>query len=369
MVGRGARQLSALNGNMARAHPRGPAGIDQPPDPCRLFQTPGTRLAGFRAGVPLLTLSGQQGPPTFLPAQATDNRGVQLRWVGRGSGASEVKPRGRRTTVALETVGNWYWIVDEIEQAGCIPFLAHAAKAKVMMGNIHKTDKLDAQGLATLLYLGKLPSVWIPPAVVRDERELPRTRMAFAKHRTMVKNRIRSTLAKYALSLDTDSDIFAPKWRPELEAALQRLPPETEYCLRQQLQLLDALNHHIRELEVRILQRIQASPSLQLVQSVPGPAKVLAIVIDRELGSCREEVPCLAQPRAGACPTWVHRDPRVDCAAPGERTHAPWRANRCFRRDRSWCESWRQNDENEEASQSEEAPDSFNQCLTGAALS
>jgi hypothetical protein len=46
----------------------------------------------------------------------------------------------------------------------------------MMMGNVHKTDKLDAQGLATLLYLGKLPSVWIPPAEVRDERELPRTR-------------------------------------------------------------------------------------------------------------------------------------------------------------------------------------------------
>jgi len=41
------------------------------------------------------------------------------------------------TPVALETVGNWYWIVDEIEAAGCIPLLAHAAKAKVMMGNIH----------------------------------------------------------------------------------------------------------------------------------------------------------------------------------------------------------------------------------------
>src|SRR3990172_6164949 len=66
-------------------------------------------------------------------------------------------PQG--TPVALESVGNWYWIVDEIEVAGCLPLLAHAAKAKVMMGNIHKTDKLDAQGLATLLYLGKLPSV------------------------------------------------------------------------------------------------------------------------------------------------------------------------------------------------------------------
>jgi hypothetical protein len=40
-------------------------------------------------------------------------------------------------------------------------------------GTFGKTDKLDAHGLAILLYLGKLPSVWIPPAVLRDQRELP----------------------------------------------------------------------------------------------------------------------------------------------------------------------------------------------------
>jgi hypothetical protein len=37
------------------------------------------------------------------------------------------------TPVALETVGNWYWIVDEIEAAGCVPLLAHALLAKKMI--------------------------------------------------------------------------------------------------------------------------------------------------------------------------------------------------------------------------------------------
>ncbi len=37
------------------------------------------------------------------------------------------------TPVALETVGNWYWIADEIEAAGCIPLLTQAAKAKLMI--------------------------------------------------------------------------------------------------------------------------------------------------------------------------------------------------------------------------------------------
>jgi transposase len=61
------------------------------------------------------------------------------------------------TPVALESIGNWYWIVEEIEQAGCQALLAHPAKAKAMMGNVNKTDKLDARGLATLLRNGTLP--------------------------------------------------------------------------------------------------------------------------------------------------------------------------------------------------------------------
>lgn len=103
-------------------------------------------------------------------------------------------PRG--TPVAFETVGNWYWIAEAIEAAGCEPLLTHAAKAKVMMGNVNKTDKLDADGLATLQHLGQLPTVWIPKAPLRDERELLRTRMALGKIRTGLKNRLHATLAK-----------------------------------------------------------------------------------------------------------------------------------------------------------------------------
>jgi transposase len=178
------------------------------------------------------------------------------------------------TPVALETVGNWYWIVDEIEEARCVPLLAHAAKAKSMMGHVHKTDKLDAGGLATLLHMGTLPAVWIPPGDLRDERELPRTRMAFSKVRTMLKNRIHSTLAKYALSLDTQSDIFTPKWRPQLSALLQQLPPETRRCVEQELELLELLQAHIQRLEARILQRVEITRTIQWVMSIPGPAEI-----------------------------------------------------------------------------------------------
>ncbi len=39
------------------------------------------------------------------------------------------------STVAVETIGNWYWIVDEIEEAGMEPKLVHARRAKLLMGS------------------------------------------------------------------------------------------------------------------------------------------------------------------------------------------------------------------------------------------
>jgi transposase len=192
-------------------------------------------------------------------------------------------PKG--TPVALESIGNWYWIVDEIEAADCIPLMAHAVKAKVMMGNVNKTDKLDAEGLAILLRSGTLPTVWIPPGKTRDKRELPRTRMALSKLRTVIKNRIHSTLAKYNLSLSASSDIFAPKWRSDLEKLMETLPSETHKCITQELELLDQLQDHILCLEKRIRDRIKNNNNMQSLKTLPGVGDILAIVIECEMGS------------------------------------------------------------------------------------
>lgn len=192
-------------------------------------------------------------------------------------------PQG--TPVALESVGNWYWIADEIEACGCRPLLTNPAKAKLLMGHVNKTDKLDANGLATLLRLGSLPSVWLPPAELRDQRELPRTRMALCAWRTSIKNRIQSLLAKYAVAPDEGLKVFSQQGRSWLQEAVKRLPPETGRCLNQQLELLDVLNVHIATMEERIRTQIALTPTMQLLKSLPGVGDILAIVIEREVGT------------------------------------------------------------------------------------
>ena len=188
------------------------------------------------------------------------------------------------TPVAFETVGNWYWIAEAIEAAGGEPLLTHAAKAKVMMGNVNKTDKLDAEGLATLLHLGKLPTVWIPDAELRDEREVLRTRMSFSKMRTGLKNRIHATLAKYALVIE-ESDIFVGRGLQQLKRLLLRLPGQTRSCVEQELELLDQVQKQIDLLEKRIHETVQQTPEMQLLKSLPGFGKILSALVALEMGA------------------------------------------------------------------------------------
>jgi len=186
--------------------------------------------------------------------------------------------------IAVETTGNWYWIIDEMEKAGHKPSLTNSGKAKLMMGQINKTDKLDARGLAILTRNGTLPAVWIPPGDIRDQRELPRMRMAMVNTRTKFKNRVHATFAKYGIVFDEVSDIFGKKGRRLVEEAMKELPPETQYSVREQLQLIDEVEQSIAQVEKRIKEVIKEDHAMQLLLTMPGVGPILAIVIALEMG-------------------------------------------------------------------------------------
>src|SRR5215468_440208 len=186
--------------------------------------------------------------------------------------------------VAVETIGNWYWIVDEIEAAGCLPKLVHARKAKLMMGEINKTDRLDARGLNRLQQSGTLPTVWIPPGELRDQRDLPRTRMVLVRQRTQLKNRIHAALAKYALHDLEVSDLFGVRGRTLVRQCFDRLPPHTGYASRQLLEQGEALDGQVRGFEQRIQAVFKPTPAIQQLLTLPGVGLTLAVVIALEVG-------------------------------------------------------------------------------------
>jgi transposase len=131
---------------------------------------------------------------------------------------------------------------------------------------------------------GTLPTVWIPPGALRDQRDLPRTRMVLVRQRTQLKNRIHAAVAKYALHDLEVSDLFGAQGRAHLRQRLALLPPHTAYTTQHLLEQVEELDRRVHEFEHRMQTVFKVTPEIQLLLSVPGVGPILAVVIALEVG-------------------------------------------------------------------------------------
>jgi transposase len=186
--------------------------------------------------------------------------------------------------VALETSGHYYWLVDAMEAAGLRPHLAHATEVKKRTGRKgKKTDQQDAQGLAMLLRNGTLPEVWIPPAELRDQREMLRFRMFLSQQRTRIKNRIHGALARYNVRLAGEP--YSGAWREQLIQRLPDLPPHTRQSVRWHLEMLDAVEAQRKKTEDHLHQVLASVPETDLLKTLPAVGPILSMVLTLEIGN------------------------------------------------------------------------------------
>ena len=188
--------------------------------------------------------------------------------------------------IALETSGSYYWLVDEMERAGHVPQLAHALTAKRRMEGRHKTDERDARGLAMLLRNGTLPRVWIPPAELRDQREMLRLRMSLVRMKTQLKNRIHGVLLRYNLTVKA-TDLYGDWGRAELISRLGELPTYSRQSVLEQLELIDSVESQIRDCEQQLEELLYPSAERDLLKTLPCVGKILSAVIALEIGDVR----------------------------------------------------------------------------------
>jgi len=226
---------------------------------------------------------------SWMEREEVRSRKVRCARIEHAPGAIREGLQGREkgTPVAVEATGNWYWIVDEIEQAGLEPKLVHPRKAKLMMGLINKTDKLDTHGMNQLQRNGTLPTVWIPPRELRDQREITRARMVLTRHRSRLKNRIQATLSKYGWTGGEASDPFGKRARRELSKALSGLPPQTAQITEMLLQQLDFVQGQIEEMESKTRQLVKDTAPMDRTRSLPGIGWILSAVIALEVGDMK----------------------------------------------------------------------------------
>jgi transposase len=135
--------------------------------------------------------------------------------------------------------------------------------------------RLDARGLNLLQRNGTLPTVWIPPGELRDQRELVRARMMLVRQRFQLKNRIHATLAKYALSDVGVTDLFGVRGRALLRERLALLPEHTAHTTARLLEQVERLTREVDGLEQRMTTVLKPTPAIQWLLTCPGWASSL----------------------------------------------------------------------------------------------
>jgi transposase len=227
------------------------------------------------------------------------------------------------THAALESTGV-YWRPVYAALEGVVELiLVNARHVKMVPGR--KTDVRDCEWLAQLLECGLLRSSFVPPAAVRDLRDLTRLRKTLIRERSQHVNRIAKTLELAQLKLGcVVTDIMGKTGRAILhalsagiddpvrlaecaqgnlrkkraalrEALIGGLTPHYAFLLQQHLSLVDALELHISTLDTRIEAAMALfSDERALVETMPGVATRAAQALIAETGVDMSQFPTAA---------------------------------------------------------------------------
>jgi len=187
----------------------------------------------------------------------------------------------RPATVTLEATRNWYWLYELLEAAGLTVKLAHPPEVRLIARARIKTDAIDALVLAELERAGFLPTAWIPPREVRDQRELLRYRLSLVWTRTGLKNRVHTLVDKLGIC-HSFTDLFGKAGRAFLESL--ELRDVYRRDLDGYLAGIDFLDEAVAVATKRIRAVLQADPRAELLLSVPGIGELTAHLLLCEIG-------------------------------------------------------------------------------------
>ncbi len=186
-----------------------------------------------------------------------------------------------RPSVVVESTLNWYWLVDGLQEAGFEVKLAHTLGLYMITGAKVKTDRRDAFTLARLLRLGAIPEAYIYPKDKRPIRDLLRRRNRLVFLRATVYGHLRRTLLQHGLFGYSQGEIKALS---ETQIVHYFEHPVVQCSGQLQLERISLYSRQIKDLEEMILATVAEEPLFELLQTIPGVGKILALTIYYEVG-------------------------------------------------------------------------------------
>jgi transposase len=189
--------------------------------------------------------------------------------------------------LAVEATAAYEWLFLLIEDLANRLVLSHPKKLRVIAESTRKTDKIDAEVLATFLALDMLPQAYRPSPRVRQHRVLVRHRRWIIARITATKCKLRHKLAQYNEDI---ANLFTRAGQEHLAKIAMSAADRFEVRqLQQQFKLwLSQLDEVDRELEQFAASASQADQEGRAVlQTMPQVGPVTCDVVLSELGDWR----------------------------------------------------------------------------------
>lgn len=187
---------------------------------------------------------------------------------------------------ALEATTGWRFVVEELNKVGIEAHLAEPADTRALRGpkkRANKTDRLDARHLRELLYQGRLPESWIPPAHIQDLRTLVRTRKTLVEERTSFQQRIHAQLFHHGYP--QERNLLAKERRARLERL--ELPAAARKSIELSFRMIDHINEELKPLEDELRSFARRQVGCKALMGHYGIGELTSVAILAELGDSR----------------------------------------------------------------------------------
>jgi transposase len=190
--------------------------------------------------------------------------------------------------IVVESTYNWYWLADNLQEAGYKVHLANVA-ANIQYSGIKNTgDESDALWLANLLRLNILSIGHIYPKEKRGIRELLRKRLILVRQQTACLLSIQGGIARYENICMASAKIKSFSDEKDNNKILDYVKDENvKFAIRSQIKVLNCIIEQIGALEKQIQKIIKPDPNFILLKSMPGIGPILAMTILLETGDIK----------------------------------------------------------------------------------
>jgi len=186
-----------------------------------------------------------------------------------------------RPSIVVEATINWYWLIDGLQEAGFDVKLAHSMALYMITGAKVKTDRRDAFSLAKLLRLDAIPEAYIYPKAKRPIRDLLRKRKQVVRLRANAYGALRRVLLQHGIYGYSQATIKSLT-EAQLDQHLEHFATQAGCHL--EVQRIRFYSDQIKTLENIILSSVSDDHRFELLQTIPGVGKILALTILYESG-------------------------------------------------------------------------------------